>query len=64
MIPDRDRWQWMKLLVADPRSELSEQKPSDFREAFRPILLSLLCLDPTRRASVGELTQNKWLLKG
>ncbi len=48
--------------LADERSELSELIPEDLREGARPILLSLLCRDPTCRASVEELTQNRWLM--
>jgi hypothetical protein len=48
--------------LADGDSELNEWIPDDLREGFRPILLSLLCLDPARRCPVEELTRNKWLM--
>ncbi len=49
-------------LADDPCGELNEWIPPDLRECFRPVLLSLLCRDPARRASVEELTNNEWLM--
>jgi hypothetical protein len=59
----RDQYEEQYAALADDRSELSELIPDDLREGSQPILLSLLCLDPTRRSSVEELTHNKWLMK-
>ncbi len=52
--------QWAAL--ADPESEANGMMPDELREGFRPVLLSLLCDDPTRRASVEDLKQNLWLM--
>lgn len=50
--------------LADHQSELSQMIPADLREGSQPILLSLLCPDPARRATVKELTHNSWLMSG
>jgi hypothetical protein len=60
----RDQYEGQYAALADNESELSEWIPDDLREASRPILMSLLCLDPARRGSVEDLTRNKWLMDG
>jgi hypothetical protein len=59
-----DQYEKQHAALADSDSELNEWIPDDLREASRPILMSLLCLDPARRCSVEELTRNKWLMYG
>jgi hypothetical protein len=60
----RDESERQYAALADDRSEMSEYIPDELREDSRPILLSLLCPDPTRRSSVAELAHNKWLMEG
>jgi hypothetical protein len=60
----RDECEEQYASLADTGSELSELIPDELREGSRPILLSLLCPDPTRRSSVAELANNKWLMAG
>ncbi|KAK3899674.1 kinase-like domain-containing protein [Staphylotrichum tortipilum] len=50
--------------LSDAGSELCEKIPADLREGFRPILLSLLCPDPARRASVKDIARHQWLIQG
>ena len=60
----RDECEERYAALANDQSELSELIPDELREGSRPILLSLLCPDPTRRSSVAELAHNKWLMAG
>lgn len=57
-----DQWEEEYAALADDRSELSALFPTDLWEGVRSILQSLLCPDPSQRASVNELIHNKWLI--
>jgi serine/threonine protein kinase len=50
--------------LANGCAQMTELIPDDLREGFRPILLSLLCRDPSQRASVEEIAGNEWLMDG
>ena len=59
-----DHYEEQIAALADPGSvEMNEVIPADLRDGFRPILLGLLQSDPSRRSSVRELLENRWLMK-